>query len=207
MALNSGGGNSDAFFVLKIVDKDQDKKRVSPHFVVKAKENEQWVNVKHERPITNVKGDLIKVEVVEREFNGNPYKAIHIFLRDAKAGETYMLDVRINMATQGLFNSLFNLSAFSNVEVSVYTTEKDDKKYTSVGVRQNGEQVKWKYGKDELPKVKKIPVKNKPDVIDSSDLDEFLEKELLNLGERLKDHPKVDDVPEEEVEDTSDIEF
>lgn len=55
--------------------------------------------------------------------------------------------------------------------------------------------------------MKKIPVKNKPDVIDSSDLDEFLEKELLNLGERLKDHPKVDDVPEEEVEDTSDIEF
>lgn len=210
MAYGSGTGSNDKFLTFKPRDKDKDKNKISPRFLVSEKVDGKWVEVETKKPVTNVKGDLTKVEVVDNEPKDPkipPYKSVRLFLRDAKAEELYLVDCRFNIATRNLFNSLIALETFNDVEISIYENKKG---YTSFGVRQNGENVTWKFKLDELPKVEVL--KDKKGAIkgyDSDDLDAKFEEELLALAARVKDHPVVNDVPEdaEEVDSAEDIEF
>ena len=42
MALGNKGGDTGTLFILKVVDKDKDKKKVAPHFTITKKVDGKW---------------------------------------------------------------------------------------------------------------------------------------------------------------------
>lgn len=206
MAYGSSNGGNDTLIAFKPTDQDKDKKPISPRFVGKVKVDGVWKELEVDKPVTRVAGDITKVETVENTPKDyDPYNSLKLFLRDAKAEEVYLLDLRFNMKTRGLFNALAALEAYNKVEISIYTNKKGK---TAFGLRQNGADVKWKYKFEDLPKVHEIKdKKGKVKGYDSDEVDEFMKNELNELSERVKNHPKVDDVPadnENTAEDTAD---
>lgn len=180
MALQNKTASTGKLYILKIKTKDAADKKVPAYIQVSEKVGEKWVA--NGNTVNSVSGDLTKVEIREREFQGEKYNSIGLFFTDKTAKETYLLDTRFNMVSQGLFNSLFSLEAFNNVEVQVYDNKAG---YATTSVTQDGKKVSWKYGIDELPKVKKITA-GKKTLTDTSELEEFFLTHLNDLNNRIQ---------------------
>lgn len=180
--LGNTNQSNNKLLILKIRTQDAEKKKISPVFAVSQKnEDGKWAQTTE---VKDVAGTLTKIETEKKEWEGQEYDVIKIFLQDDSVGETYLLDLRQNLLSRSIFNSLLSLSEFDGVSIGLYETKKDGETYAAVSVKRNGERVSWKYKLDELPKVKKVKV-GKKEVVDSSEVDEFYIKELNSLGEVL----------------------
>jgi len=180
MALENRQKSSGKLLILKIKTKDAADKTVPVYIQVSEKIGEKWQA--SQDTVNSVKGDLTKIEVKERNYQGETYKTIGLYLTDKVAKETYLLDLRFNILTQGLLNSLFSLEAFNDVEVQVYQTKSG---YPSSALTQAGNKTSWKFNKEELPAVKKVTL-GKKTVTDTSDLEEFFLAELDKLRVKVE---------------------
>jgi hypothetical protein len=167
-------------FVLRLKTKDAQGKNVAPYFDVLEKNGDnKYVSTS---TTDYVSGKAVKLELKEKEWEGEKYKVANLFLSDNK--DLYLLDLRFNMLGRSLFNSLLSLTTYNNLSISVYNRKDktDDKKeYPAVSLRQNDELVNWKFGLDELPKPVSVTFKGKT-MNDYSDVDEFFASRLEELA-------------------------
>lgn len=176
MALGNNNNNNATLFILKVVEKDEEKKKVSPFFSVSRKVDGKY---QKESQVTRVSGNLYRIDVRNEEYQGTPYITVNLFLRDGE--ESYLLDLRMNIATRGLFNSIFSLENYEGLSFTVY---QNNRGYTSLGLWQGETMVKWKHKIDELPQPKEVTFKGKK-MHDYTEVDEFFAKELRVISDKF----------------------
>lgn len=175
---NNNNDNSK-LFILKPRTQNKEKEKVEPYFEVNAK-NEQgkWVEVD---AVPGVEGNLTRLDVKEGEYEGQKTYNVSVFLKDPDGSQTFLVDLKLNMLSRGLLNSILNLSKYEDVKFGLYTGKNG---YPNVSVRQHGELTKWKYSLDEMPKPEEVKFKGKIQR-DYSAVDEFFVTKLKEFGETL----------------------
>lgn len=182
-----------------IILKPKTKEESNPHFSVIRKEDGKWGETGE--TVNQVSGDLTKVEVKEDEYEGRKYKVINVFLQDKEAGETYLLDLRLNMITKSLFNALSNLTDPRNISISLYKNKKSHN--PNFGVWQNDELVRWKYSLEELPEPEEVTFKGET-MKDYSKSDEMVLSSLLEMAEAVLNRDGDNDTESSDKEEDSD---
>jgi hypothetical protein len=191
MALNTNTAkNQNKLYILKVRTQDAEKKPLPVHFEVfekktievEGKPEDRWVTATTTKDVT---GDLNNIEVT---------------LVDDSQKESYLLDLRYNMVSRSLFNSLFGLNSFENLEIGVYQTKPktaDGKSYASISLKQNGKRVDWKFDKNSIPPIETVKI-GKKEVSNFDNMNEFYIKHLQNLSVKLRSnraHTKSVSVP------------
>ena len=177
MALGNSGGNTGTLFILKVVDKDKDKKKVPPHFSITKKVDGKWTL--QAETVNRVSGNLSKIEIKEQEYKGDKYNTVSLYLRDGD--ESYLIDLRFNLPSRSLFNSFASLESYDNLSVTVYENKSG---YTALGLWQGEKMVKWKYKLDELPVPDAVTFKGK-EMHDYTKVDDFFTKVLQEIAGKL----------------------
>ena len=175
---SSNNNQTGTLIVLKPKSQNKDKEAVKPYFEINKKGDHGWAS-EDNQSISQVSGDLFKIDQKEQEWKGDKYFTVQVYVRDDE--ETYLLDLRLNMATRGLFNALLGLDTFKDVGVSYFRSKSG---FDTFSVTQGGERVSWKYALDELPKVDSVTLGTKT-IKDFSKLDNFFLEKLSELGERV----------------------
>lgn len=194
MALGHDNQNNGKLYILKIRTQDEQKQSIPPIFdVLEKNENKKWDVTAHE---TQVAGNLTKIELEKRDnpkVEGEQYDVIKIYLNDNEKNETYLLDLRFNLLSRSLFNSLANLTDFSDLKISLYESKKGEKTYPAISLRQKDEMVRWKHTLDSLPDVEEIKDK-KGNLVkrDYNDLNDFYLAELTELAAKVSGVPKAE---------------
>lgn len=187
---NSGFGNSGALLFLSPRSKDKDKKDVPPHFVVGRSVDGKIVD--DTETVTQVSGDLFRIEFKEREYNGETFEEPVLYLRgksalDETVSESYRLPIRFGIPGRGLFNRLASLTDggdFSNLQVDYYRNRNG---YETFGLKQAGEPVKWKFENADLPVPLEIkhPTTGKVLQRDYSELNALFRAELQKIADKV----------------------
>lgn len=194
MALNTNTAkNQNKLYILKVRTQDAEKKPLPVHFEVfekktvevEGKTEERWVTTTTTKDVT---GDLNSIELTEREFKGEKIPGVKVTLVDDSQKESYLLDLRYNIVSRSLFNSLFGLTSFENLEIGVYQTKPksaDGKSYASISLKQNGKRVDWKFDKNSIPPIETVKI-GKKEVSNFDNMNEFYIKHLQNLSAKLR---------------------
>ena len=177
MSLGNTGGNTGILYILKVVDKDKEKKKVEPHFTVTKKVDGKWTL--QPETVTRVSGTLSKIVTEEKEWEGTKYNVVSLWLKDGE--EAYLIDLRFNLPSRSLFNSLASLEQYTDLSVTVYANKSG---YTALGLWQGDKMVKWKYKLDELPEPDKVMFKGK-EMSDYTKVDDFFLAVLKEIGGKL----------------------
>ncbi len=180
---NNTNTNKTVFY-LQQKSKDASNKPCAPYFKITTKVGDKY----EEKPSqTRVSGNLTKLDLSTKEFEGKKIKTVTLLMQDAD--EVYYVKFGFSQTGRQLFNTLFSLENFENVEISLFERKKEDKgvtkSYPGVAVWQNGEKVKWKYELADLPKVKEITA-NDMKINDYSELNAFFEKEISSLSKKIQ---------------------
>lgn len=183
MSLKRNSFNNDGkLSVLRLRTKDAAGKVITPLFSVSEKNADgKWVEVDTTQYVS---GNLVKVEIKEKVWEGEAYNTVNLYLKDGK--DLYLVDCRINMLNRSLFNAFLSLDTFENLSISTYMqkSKKDGKEYGAIALRQGEELVHWKYSQSELPKPVSVTFKGKT-MNDWSDQEKFLLDKLVELGTKL----------------------
>lgn len=156
MALGTNKNQSNnKLIILKLSRKDKDNGLT--YFKITEKNSEGKWEESSNTSIRDVSGTVTKVEVKREEYKGKPYEKYLVYLQDDSAKETYLLDLRLNNTTRGLFNSLLNLETYENVVIEY---AENGKGFETLYVKQNGQNVDWKFSLDQQPKGEEIQVKS-----------------------------------------------
>lgn len=169
---NSGDSN---LVILKILSKEN-KKDVPPFFQARTKNPETQKYEVDETKYSRVSGTITGIKFADEEYEGVPFKVVKLYLRDQD--NLYLLDLRYNMLTRSLFNSLLSVSNIEEqVKIILYQNKKG---FAGVLIEQNGERVEWGYGLDDIPKPYEIKHEKTGEVVkrDYSDVDDFFESAL-----------------------------
>jgi len=197
--LASTQNSNSVLLVLKPKSKSSTGEKVKPYFEISKKEGKEW-KIVDDQTISSITGDLSKVEVVEEEWQGDKYFRVKLFLRDGD--ESYLVPLRLSIASRSLLNSLFSLEDFSNITIKYYQTATG---YDAYFVSQNDERVAWKYDTSEIPAADEVTL-GKKKIRDFTKVDSFYVEKVNELAQRLNkanSRPKSKDVEEtveEEVE-------
>ena len=203
MALGNTNVQSDHKLVVlkiknKIIDKTSGKEVPAiPHlFEVTTKVDGKWVA--QDKYETQVSGRLSKIEFEKKEWEGNEYHVIKLFICDDAAKEDYLLDLRATSDFRNLANSLLNLKDTSNIRINLYktTSKKNGKDYSNISLWSNDAHIKGLFEWTDLPKIEEI--KDKKGVVikrDTSEVDEFFVEKLKEFAKGLgskKSTPKTE---------------
>lgn len=183
MALGNRNSNG-SLISLKPVFKE-DGEYVTPYFRVRRKVDGNWVD--DENGVSSVFGDLTNINIEEKDYQGKKYKEVSLFLRDNQENESYVVNLRFTVPSRSLFNAMASLEDPRNLSLSLY---KDKKKgFGRYGLWQNDELVKWKYDIEELPEAKEVEIDGGTMRV-YGEVNKFLENELVELNERVKEFYK-----------------
>ncbi len=185
-------------FAFKILTKDLP----APVFEVKERNADgKFETVKTETPVTNVRGNLIAVDVQSFDYKGDAIKSVRLTLQDDK--EIDFVTIPTTFLGRSICNSLLNLQAYENVSISLYSSKpkkEGDKVYASASIRQNDEIVRWKFGQSEVPAAKVVGELKGKKVIDWSPVDDFFLTAIAALGEKVKNQSPIQPPPTEKHE-------
>jgi hypothetical protein len=199
--LGSNQQSQGPLYILKPVSKDKDKKSVKPHFQISKSVDGKW-QVQDDKSINTVTGNLVRIESVEEEYEGDKYHRARIYLRDGEDG--YMIPCRLNIASRSLLNSLFSLEDFKGVTIKYYLTKTG---YDAFYVSQGENKVSWKFESDQLPKAEEFSFKGKV-MRDFGDMDNFFVEQIKVLNGRItgsKEEAKEEVKEESQVKEDSDV--
>jgi hypothetical protein len=189
MGLGSQNQNNNKLYILKPRTQDAEKKPITPILEVLEKVEDSW---KITGDTKSVSGNLTKIELGERTWEGVTSPTVKITLEDTERKESYLLDLRFNLMTRSLFNSLLSLKDFNDVSISIYSTKPKtptDKSYPAMAARSHDNRLDWRFKPEELPPIVKVKV-GKQEVPVFDDLNDFLIKELRVLAEKVKESRK-----------------
>lgn len=217
MALGSNDSNAGMDLMVLSLKQKKDQKNVPPYFAVKRKNEDtgKWETVDETNAVS---GSLESIEVQTQEYEGNEYKTAKIKMKDADAKEMYLIDAKFSYLSRSLFNALISLENFDKVHISLYETKRksDGKVFANSAVRdltkpKEDNMVRWKYERDEIPAVEKVMnKKGEVKLFDSSEVDEFFEKELKELAARVeaaKGENSKEESSQRADEDENDVSF
>lgn len=185
--------NSGPLLFLSARSKDKNKQDVPPHFEV-GRPNDKGEIVNDAATVTNVSGDLFKLEIKERTFEDNVTKEAVLYLRDTITNEdgstrkeSYRLPIRFGIAGRGFFNRLAALTEkgdFTRLQIDYYRNKAG---YDNFGLKQNKENVSWKFANEALPKPLEIkhPTTGKVLQRDYTEINSVFEKELLAIAAKV----------------------
>lgn len=179
MSLSNTQSSGKVYF-LKPVDSVKNgtaREKIKPYFSV-TQRNEEGKYVETTRA-TSVCGALTGLRVSESSYQGTPYSRIAISLSDK--GENYVLDLRHNISTRSLFNSLFSFQNKGALSVEIYRNKAG---YTSYALKENGEALHWKHKLEDLPKVEEKTIGRKK-FVDTTALEQFFENGLNELNRKF----------------------
>jgi len=199
--LGSSNKDNSVLIVLKPVSKLKTGEVVKPFFQISKKVGAKW-EIDEDQSISEVTGDLSKVEAVEEEYQGDKYFRIKLYLRDG--GETYLIPFRLNIATRGLLNALFSLETFKDVTISYYQSKAG---YDVYSVSQDGKRVSWKFELSELPVPDEVTLRGKK-IRDYTNLDNFYLEQVEELSQKVgKKNSSTNKQEVEETEVDENVEF
>jgi hypothetical protein len=176
--------NNELVF-LNLKHQDEAKQPIKPYFEVVRKNEEGLLKPSGEQPDT-IEGRLKHIDSKAREFTRGgkketgPEKAT-LYIADDASGETYALSLNYNIASRGLFNRVLNLDGGDNTRFSCW---RDKEGWVVLSLKQNGENVKYKYAKEELPEVPKVKLGGK-EIRDTAAVDAFFKEKLLEFSAEL----------------------
>lgn len=184
---NNSNSNSNVIFLQEVGHKKAVgyKKDGTPYFEVVKKVDGKYTVVDK---VDRFSGTLTKVSTAKRfnpekdaerikKWKGNPDVVIMEFV-DNEAGETYVWKAGLSMATRGFFNRLLTLESSENLEVSIWTGQ--DGLFDNFSLRQNGELIKWKFDKEDLPKPIEIVFKGEVQR-DYTEVDKFFVDQIAGF--------------------------
>lgn len=188
MALGSSKSsqNDTDLVFLSVRSKDKDGTKVKPHFSVGRRNAEGKIDTV-ESDDSEVSGNLTRLEIKEKDFNGSITKLVLLYLKDQQAGETYVLSLNFRNSTRGLFNRLFNLETTDNLTIGVYENKRG---YETFYMRQGQERVEWKYKLEDLPEPEPKTI-NGNRINDYYEVDRFFEENLVEVATRLGVAPRA----------------
>lgn len=211
MALGKTNRIDGKAYSLKLKLKDGATFLDVPVFDVQEKQGDNYVSI---QKVTDVSGDLIKVETRQNEYEGSPIRNVKLALRDAEKGEVYFTEFGLGSGLgRGLANSLLSLKAYSKIEIGLYgqKSKKDGKTYPAVSLRQGGtdDTVKWAYDPKEgvIPPAREFEGKGGKVERDWTKTEEFLFAKIQEFaakvaaaqkGEQASQETKSEIVPAKE---------
>ena|ERR1017187_7151060 len=185
--LGNENQTSGKLYILKPKTTDAEKHQISPVFQISEKNAEtgKWGVT---GAVSSVSGNLTRLEIKDQEYLGEKYQTVSVYLTDPAINEIYLLDLRLNLLSRSVINSLLNLKTFEEIKVSLYTNKKNG--YPAVAVRQHGEMVDWAYKLEELPQPEEVTFKGKIQR-DYSGPDAFFVEKVKELSSKLNTAPKT----------------
>lgn len=139
----------------------------------------------------SVDGYLIEITHESYEFEGEKKQKCKMKLKDAD-GSLTVLESNFNNLLYGILNSIAScgpLNPLGFIDMKVYLGKGKDggKQYPGVFVKNNGEQIKWLYKWEELPKAEKVPIGNTGKTyLDDSNVIKFWQGEIEKINAVLK---------------------
>lgn len=209
--------------ILDFKTTDADKKPVKPYFCIRQKDQETGSYVVKGGE-SEFCGRLKSIVTKVKEYKNSEGKVIDskevvdFYFADDELGETYLMPLSYRIATRGFFNRILALESFDNLRVLTF---RDDRGYEALVLYQNGNVVKGKYAKDQIPKPEEFTRRGKVERI-YDDVDKFFKEKLEELSEKIKPglYSKVSDsaakpesttqpkkAAKQEVEAEDDIDF
>lgn len=145
----------------------------------------------------SVEGLVTKLDMEEREYQGEIITSFKVWLRDDQMKESYSHEFGLNSLGRGIINTLASTGGkLGRVCFSYYTNKKGR---PSAFITNDGEQISWKYSWEHLsenkfvvPVEKKVRTKDgfeKKTVYDNTAFDELILKEFKELQENFKPVP------------------
>lgn len=187
-----GASNSEQsrtnYFSLKAKTSDTDP---TPFFGKNTKTGNGWeITEKYD----SMDGNLTDIEYSTYVYEGETKHKCKLILND-NDGTRNSVESNFNNLLYSLLNSLASCEpGFINMNLSLGKAKiidgKEGKRYPSIWVKNNGEEVKWKYGAEQLPRPEKIKAGSKT-VLDDTKVIEFWTKVIDNeIKPKLKAKPK-----------------
>jgi hypothetical protein len=179
--------SNNTFFYVKIKGlKKEDKK---PFFEFQKKDGETYKVEDNQQEISGCIDGPIKIK--HYEFEGRDCIEYRVQITDDSCNETYILSLGNSNISRNILNSILSLDTLIEpIKISLYLNKgKDGKEYKQVSVRNNltDEFIQWKYPIADFNAMVE-PIKDKKGVTiknDTSKLDEFLEKEVVEWGKKF----------------------
>lgn len=134
-----------------------------------------------------VDGNLVEITHESYDFEGEKKYKCKMKLRD-EDGSTTILEANFNNLLYSILNALAGVTP-GLIDLRVYLGKGKDggKQYPGVVTRNNGEQIKWKYDWNDLPKAEKIPIGTTGKTyLDDSNIIKFWQKEIEAINSVLK---------------------
>jgi len=161
-----------------------------PKFVQQEKNDEAWEDTKS---FSDMEGYLKSISMEQFTWEGKTKNSLKVIMTDNVTDEKIIITMYMDNATRSMLNSLAgaeDLSGVLRLEARKYG--KTEKKYPTIFVKMNGNQCRWKYPIDEIPKI--IETKNSRDITvdwDDSDANEFFKLVIeRDINPRLQSEPQ-----------------
>ncbi len=197
MALGRNNNNEQGeLIVLNLKTVDENRVPIEPRFDVLRK-NPESGKFEKTGAETSFSGRLksVQTKVSEYKKDGKVVESKEkVDLYVADGDETYLLSLNYNIASRGLFNRILNLESFENLEINCW---RDKNNYNVLTLRQNGQSVKGKYTRDDVPAAKEVKLRGQV-VRDYQEIDDFFKENLVEFGDNIKSFRPV--APKKEVE-------
>lgn len=208
MALGRQTEDRGELIVLDLKLTDENKKPIKPEFIIRKKSPETG-KYESQGTCTSFSGRLKSVQTKVKEFKRDNVvidskEVVDLYFEDGD--ETYLLPLSYNIANRGIYNRLLNLDTFLNLEVNCW---RDDRGFSVLTLRQNGQSVKGKFSREQIPVPTEVTFKGKIQR-DYSEVDKFFKDELIKLSERIRGYVQKSEVKATasvEAEDKTEIPF
>ncbi len=177
---------------LNVKHQDKDKQPIKEPYFEVVRKGEDGKLAPNGETCTYVEGRLKKIESKAREFktpSGQTETGAEkatFYIQDGN--ETFAVSINYNIAGRGLFNRILNLNGGENAKISLW---RDREGWVVLSLKQNGESVKGKYKKEELPEIKKVKL-GKKEISDTAAVDEFFKAKLLEFSATTLSGKKVE---------------
>lgn len=129
-----------------------------------------------------VEGELVRIAKRERMYENNKILSIDLDLKDGN--DYYCLNVNLASGmTRGLLNSLCNIENFAGKKIH-FGAYLNKNGFLNASVSVNGQNIKWKYPIEQVPKVEKF-TRGSKEYSDDSKCIEWTELRIEEIKSRL----------------------
>lgn len=201
MALGKSKKFNSATNVYSVNYRNKDKVTGKSTFQVKKKVDGAFQRLED---VTDISGTLLGVKHKVTPWQGKTIESIDLTLLDNE--DIYFVSFPLSISTRSLFNAMFNLKTFENLEIGTYMSKpkvQGGNSYAQICLRQNGEMIRWKYALDQIPKADEIVFKGQK-MRDYTKTDAFFLGQLAELQKVIESRPTSNkaEVPDVELPTT-----
>lgn len=150
-----------------------EEKNADPTFIVTAKKDGEYVEVKRG---SRVSGTLLKIEKDSYEYKGKPIPKFKLKMKDGD--EVMVVEFKYNLISRSILNALLSIIDFGKISITLVK----GKKFSQAFVNNDEATARWKYQYDELRD--KVVKKDNGDN-DYTKLNEFFAEQIDVINSRL----------------------